>query len=98
MLRLTRSLSARRLDISDWLSALTPAILTHSAGIVVGLILMVRGGLGGIYYSERFRGKKLSKPVQMGRLFCLLVGLFLVVVEVLYFLFDIDWFHKSLMR
>ena len=91
-------MSARRLDISDWLSTLTPTTLTHYAGVVVGLILMVRGGLGGIYYSERFRGKKLRKPVQLGRLLYLFVGFFLISVEILYFSFGIDWFHKSLMR
>ena len=95
----TRSLSARRLDISDWLSTLTPATLTHYAGILVGLILMVRGGLGGIYYSSRYRSKKKIDPrVQVGRMLYLFVGFFLVAVELLYFLFGIDWFHKSLLR
>jgi len=66
---------------------------------VVGLILMVRGGLGGIYYSDRYRNKKnISGRVQVGRILYLLVGFFLVAVELLYFLFGIDWFHKSLMR
>jgi hypothetical protein len=91
-------LSARRLDISDWLEAIKPQLLTHAAGFVVGLILMVRGGLGGIYYSDRFSRRKNSRPVQIGRILYLFVGFFLVSVEVLYFLFGIDWFHKSLMR
>jgi uncharacterized membrane protein len=72
--------------------------LTHATGLVVGLMLMVRGGLGGLYYSKRFSTRKNPAPVQIGRLLYLFVGFFLVAVELLYFLFDIDWFHKSLLR
>ena len=72
-----RSLLARRLDINDWLSTLTPTTLTHYAGMVVGLILMVRGGLGSIYYSDRYRSrKKIAARVQVGRLLYLVVGFF----------------------
>jgi len=61
-------------------------------------MLMVRGGLGGMYYSKRFSKRKNPMPVQVGRILYLFVGFFLVTVELLYFWFDIDWFHKSLMR
>lgn len=93
-----RRLWRRRPDIRDWPWPIPYTTLTHATGLVVGLMLMVRGGLGGLYYSSRFSKRKNFGPVQVGRILYLFVGFFLVAVEFLYFLFDIDWFHKSLMR
>jgi len=59
---------------------------------------MVRGGLGGIYYSDRSMGKRKTRRVHIGRILYLFVGSFLIAVELLYFFYGIDWFHKSLMR
>jgi hypothetical protein len=71
---------------------LSAATLTHGFGLLLGVILMVRGGLGGLYYSDRFLGRRKSLPVRWGRIY-LILGSFLIAVELAYFFFDIDWFH-----
>jgi hypothetical protein len=96
MPRLMRRSWPRRRDISDWWSSLPHGTLTHGFGLLLGVVLILRAGWKGNDYSlRRFQVRQTTSAEQIGRILYLLLGLFFIVTEIIYFWLGIDWLKVS---
>jgi hypothetical protein len=84
----------KKLNIKEWWSSLPHAALTHGFGLLLGVVLIFYAGWRGTDHSlRRFQVQQRTAAQQAGRILYLLLGLFFVVTEIVYFWLGIDWLN-----
>jgi cytochrome b561 len=69
-------------------------LFTHGFGLFLGVVLILRGSMRTEYRQRRFQVKRRSAAEWASRIVYLLLGLFFITIEAVYFWSGVDWLQR----